>query len=241
MSVLWPRLVRPVATAAFSSIVANGSVQAATHHPEQVYAPIGGRRATTTEIQSLIDATTAVAASYGYPGPANDIQRIGFDRAAARVVREAVGITWAEAGSRDVWSFVAIVTLPHLTMWRFGTRNAERWVASDLTRHTWARLWWQDVVFGRDPQLLPLLTESDLNQLLERRSIGGDARLVCAIARAVLERVAEGADRRALFRSVTARVRRRLAFIDPRALSEEDMLSMCRDVTVESIHLLPSS
>ncbi len=239
MSVLWPRLVRPVATAAFSTIVTNQSAQAAAYHPEQVYAPIGGRRATTTEIQTMINTTTAVAASFGFPAPASDTQKIGFDRAVAQVVRDGVAITWAEAGSRDVWSFVSIVALPHLTMWRFGTRNPERWIASDLTRHTWARLWWQDVVFDFDPELLPLLTESDLNQLLERRSIGGDARLVCAIARAVLERVAEGADRRVLFRSVTARVRRRLAFIDPRALSDQDILSMCRCVTTESIQLLP--
>jgi hypothetical protein len=235
VTVLWPRLVGPIAKAAFSSIVADGNVQAAMHHPDQIYASIGGRRATTAEIRSLIEATTAVAESFGYPGPGNDGQRIGFDRAVAKVVRDAIDISWAEAGNREVWSFVSIVALPHLTMWRFGSRNAERWVATDLTRHTWARLWWQDVVFGRDPQLLPLLAESDLNQLLERRSIGGDARLVRAIASAVLEQVGAGAERRPLFRSVTARVRRRLAFIEPRAMSEQDLLEMCRHLTAESI------
>ena len=89
-------------------------------------------------------------------------------------------------------------------------------------------------MFEQDQELLPLLAESDLNQLLELRSIGGDPRLVCAIARAVLERVDTGADRRALFRDVTARLRRRLAFIDPRSLSDDQMLWMCRTFTTES-------
>jgi hypothetical protein len=235
VSVLWPRLLRPVAVAALSSIVTEGSATAATQHPEQTFAPLGGRRVTAPEIQKLIDLATDTAASYGYPSAANDDQRIGFDRAMASVVRASMDVSWTEAGSRDVWSFVSIVVLPHLTMWRFGTRNVERWIATDLTRHTWARLWWQAVVFEQDPRLLPLLGESDLNQLLERRSIGGDPRLVCAIARAVLERVDAGADRRTLFRDVTARLRRRLAFIDPRSLSDEQMLWMCRTFTAESI------
>ncbi|MET8462784.1 hypothetical protein [Micromonospora zamorensis] len=49
-------------------------------------------------------------------------------------------------------------------------------MATDLTRHTWAWLWWQAVVFARHEQILVVLSESDLNQLLERRSIGGNPR-----------------------------------------------------------------
>jgi hypothetical protein len=233
MSVLWPRLVKPVAEECFKRIERAGTAQPAASHPEQVYAPVGGRRATDNDVRSLIDQVTRLATTWGYPDPATDERRIGFDRAAAPIVRDAMKLSWTEAGSREVWSFVAVVALPHVTMWRFGTRNIERWVASDLTRHTWARLWWQAVVFQRDPQLLAMLGESDLNQLLERRSIGGDPRLVCAIARAVLERVSAGGDRRSLFRNVTARLRRRLAFIDPRSLSDQQVLEMCRGLAIE--------
>ena len=125
MSVLWPRLVRPVAAATFSSLITEGSVRAATQHPEQTFAPLGGRRVTTPEIQTLIDRATQTATSYGYPSAANDQQRIGFDRTMASVIRTCMDVSWTEAGSRDVWSFVSIIVLPHLTMWRFGIRNTE--------------------------------------------------------------------------------------------------------------------
>jgi hypothetical protein len=222
-------------------ITTRDGVQAATEHPEQVYAPLGGRWAKTEEIQALVDQLTALAIRHGFPDKPTDLQRIGFDRDAAVVIREAMDLSWAEAGARDVWSFTAIVALPHLTWWRFGTRNAERWIASDLTRHTWGRLWWQAVVFETDLELLRRLGESDLNQLLERRSIGGDPRLVCALGRAVLAAANTGVDRRALIRDATARLRRLLAFVDPRATTDDQLLQMCRYVTSESVSRLAQS
>ena len=116
-------------------------------------------------------------------------------------------LSWAEAGNRGVWSFVSLIALPHPTAWRFGTRNIERWIASDLTRHTWARLWWQAVVFENELDLPNALTESDLNQLLERRSIGGDARLVRALGWAIVNESTGDVPRRYLIRDVTLRLR----------------------------------
>ncbi|MFD0740787.1 hypothetical protein ACFQ1L_01520 [Phytohabitans flavus] len=181
----------------------------------------------------MIDEITKLAATAGFPDRSTDEQRIRFDRDVASAIRGAMDLSWAEAGSRDVWTFVAMVALPHLTFWRFGIGNQERWIASDLTRHTWARLWWQGVIFNGNPDLLNALHESDLNQLLERRSIGGDPRLVCAIARVILEQVDAGGDRRILFRNATLRLRRFLAFADPRSLSDDQQLQMCRDIVAE--------
>ncbi|WP_350274845.1 hypothetical protein [Kribbella sp. HUAS MG21] len=144
-------------------------------------------------------------------------------------------ITWAEAGTRSIWSFVALVPLPEVTYWRFGVTNVERWVATDLTRHTWARLWWQAVVFESDPELLGLLTESDLNQLLERRAIGGDPRLVRCIARAVVQGDLAGIPRRRVIRDVSQRLVRHLAFVDVRALDVRTLIDWCTYLVGESV------
>ncbi|MBB5775051.1 DUF6339 family protein [Nonomuraea jabiensis] len=171
---------------------------------------------------------------YGFPEPAGSDARISFDRDAAKVIRGQLDLSWAEAGNRDLWSFLSLVALPHVTMWRFGHGNKERWVATDLTRHTWARLWWQAVVFAGHEHILAALSESDLNQLLERRSIGGDPRLVREMARAVTE-LAANAPRRPVIRDVTARLRRYLAFLDVRALSDQQVRDLCRALTNETI------
>ncbi|MCP2364185.1 hypothetical protein HD597_011205 [Nonomuraea thailandensis] len=182
----------------------------------------------------MIDAVSTLAGEYGFPELAGNDARISFDRDAAKVVRGHLDLSWAEAGNRDLWSFLSLVALPHVTMWRFGPGNKERWVATDLTRHTWARLWWQAVVFAGHEHILAALSESDLNQLLERRSIGGDPRLVREIARAVTELTADAA-RRAVIRDVTARLRRYLAFLDVRALSDQQVREMCNALTNETV------
>jgi hypothetical protein len=235
VSILWPRLPEPVASKIYGALDLSAPVHPNASHPEQIYAPVGGRRATESEIRTLIEDVTEIGTTHGFPDTASDRQRISFDRDVARIVRARMDLSWAEAGNRDMWSFTALVALPNLTWWRFGTRNRERWLATDLTRHTWARLWWQATVFETDPELLQMLTESDLNQLLERRSIGGDPRLVCALGRAVIECGSTGLDRRTLIRDTTARLRRLLAFVDPRATTDDQLLWMCRYITGECV------
>jgi hypothetical protein len=238
MSRLWPHLPDVVAAHDFDKVVSGAVLNPLPRHPGQVYGPIGDR-ITDSAVQGFIDEMTSLAVSHGYPRDAGDSARISFDRAVAPSIRQAMDITWADGGNRNMWSFTALVALPHLTMWRFGARNRERWVASDLTRHTWARLWWQAVLFQRDIDLLNELTESDLNQLLERRrTMGGDPRLICALGRAVVGTPSDVVARRPLIRDVTARLRRWLAFTDARALDDNQLSELCRALTAESVYHL---
>lgn len=230
MTQLWPQIPALVAEGLFAGLPTGGPDRGAVRHPAQIYTPVGAARATEADVEAFKSAIEHLAAEHGYPtGGQAAAARTTFDRAAAAAVRRTLDLSWSEAGQRGVWSFVALVVLPHVTHWRFGTNNEERWIATDLTRHTWARLWWQAVVFEADPQLLADLTESDLNQLLERRTLGGDTRMTCALARAVVARTPDGGiDRRHLIRDATARVRRRLEFIDTAAVDDDNLAAMCR-------------
>lgn len=233
MSELWPHLPAVVGAAVYAEVAAGRPPAPVTSHPDQTWAPVGGR-VPTKQVQELIDAITTLAEEYDFPEPAGNDARISFDRDAAKVIRSQLDLSWAEAGNRDLWSFLSLVALPHVTMWRFGPGNKERWIATDLTRHTWARLWWQAVVFAGHEHVLAALSESDLNQLLERRSIGGDPRLVREMARAVTE-LSANATRRPVIRDVTARLRRHLAFLDVRALSDQQVRDLCRSLTNETV------
>jgi hypothetical protein len=221
-----------VATQVYDTLVEGQEPSPAVEHPAQLWSPVGGR-VKEADIRALVDELTALAQDHGYPGQAGNDARIAFDRAAAQVLRKRMDLDWSEAGKRDVWSFASLVLLPHVTMWRFGTGNPERWVASDLTRHTWARLWWQAVVFAGHETLLDALSESDLNQLLERRRIGGDPRLVCAFAGAIVN-APQGAPRRFVIRDASLRLRRWLAFLDLSALQERQVLDLCTRLVRES-------
>ncbi|MFB4294551.1 hypothetical protein ACBI99_43410 [Nonomuraea sp. ATR24] len=233
MSELWPHLPAVVSEALYDHVIEGRPPAPQDTHPEQTWAPIGAR-IRPKRIRQLIDAIYALAKERGFPTPPNIHTKNSFDRDAAHLIRSHMDLSWAEAGNRDLWSFISLVALPHVTMWRFGPDNKERWVASDLTRHTWARLWWHAVVFAGQEHILAALTESDLNQLMERRSIGGDPRLVREMARAVLEHTAD-VPRRPVIRDVTARLRRYLAFLDMRALSDRQVRDLCNTLTNETI------
>lgn len=240
MSVLWPRLTASVASAMYNE-VRRGTLLPADSHPAQVFAPVGGRRATSHEVAMLASDIRMLAEPFGFPNRNEASARVAFDRAAAPVIRAKMDLSWSEAAARDVWSFLALVALPDVTSWRFGTDNKERWVASDPNRHTWSRLWWQAIVFEGDFALLGELTESDLNQLFERRRIGGDPRLARAIARAVVSRTPSGEGRREVIRDVTARVRRRLAWADMYSLESTVMDSVISAFVEESIRRIGKS
>jgi hypothetical protein len=239
VKLLWPRLPADTATTMFAEIERDSAVPLPSDsHPAQVYAQVGGRVA-AGEVKRLRDEMAIVAGEFGFGDRMPSSQeRIGFDRAAARRLRDSMDLSWAEAGSRDVWSFVALVALPDVTEWRWShtlpKRNRERWVASDLTRHTWARLWWQITAFEAAPEALDRLNESELNQFLERRVIGGNPRLLAALVRETLVAVDQGVPRRPLIRDTTRRLRRRLAFIDDLSLDDAQLQAFARGAVHES-------
>lgn len=237
MTILYPRLPRAEAQRLFASVAKLSPSR--THHA-QIFAPVGGQRATAELVGQLSDRVRELAGEFGFPNPLASTDRLPFDRRSAKLVVEYMDISWSEAAAHDLWSFLALVALPDVTRWRFGESNVERWIATDLTRHTWARVWWRGTVFASRPDLLDRLTESDLNQILERRVVGGDSRLVTGLAQAVLEfEASRPGHRRALLRDAAGRLRRRLAFIDARALEDLKVLELCRELVAEAGQYLP--
>lgn len=233
MSQLWPRLNPALARMLFTELAGtsteNLAAAARNEHAQTTYAATGGARVSPRQIGALVTDLRTTAVEFGYPTPADESERIGFDRAAAEVLFAGMDLTTVEAAHRGVWNFVALVAAPDLVQWRFGRGNTERWIASDLTRHMFARLWWQALTFAvptpdgrRDFSLLRGLSESDLNQITERRSLAGNPRLAQAVARVALSD-SDGRSRRTILRDLTPRLRRRLAFIDFAVLTDEQL------------------
>ncbi|MBT9293985.1 hypothetical protein M2405_001513 [Rhodococcus erythropolis] len=86
-----------------------------------------------------------------------------------------------------------------------------------------------------DYSLLRKLSESDLNQITERRSIAGVTPLARSIARILIE----GGGQRKVLRDAVPRLRRLMAFIDFSILSDEQLddrvRAIFREVSLEVI------
>jgi hypothetical protein len=240
MSELWPRLGAAASRIEFEAMrsMHPARLPGRPSHPQQTFAATGGTRVNVPKIIELASKIEGLAIQSGYPNPASPQDRIAFDRAAAETLLDATNMTAFEASQPGVWNFLALVAMPKVTWWRFGSANPERWIASDLTRHMFSRLWWQAFTFGvvqedgtTDYALLKALSESDLNQLTERKSLGGNHRLVRAIARELQE---VATNRRQVLRQLASKIRRLTPFVDFSVLTDEQLESVTRSLLLEA-------
>jgi hypothetical protein len=245
MTLLWPRIEAHIALTTFEQLhgmaVPELTAQASMSHDAQTYASTGGTRADDSALAVVRRTIRGAAEQFGFPGSRGD--PVAFDRHLAPLLVEAMPMATGEALTRSVWNFTSMVLAPDITCWRFGFSNRERWLCSDRTRHMFSRLWWQAFLLteatpeGRDARLLDGLTESDLNQLLERTSIGGCRPLVRAIARSLVE-LAPEERHRDVVRDVSLRLLRLTGVIEPFALSDEELDDLVAKVVRESMRAL---
>ena len=198
---IWPRLSRAIATSEWERLKAGMPSRGGALLRDVQWRAVGNRA--DVELKVLGDSIRELAKRFGFPDTQSQDAQMRFDREAAVLIRELVDASFADAAAGEVWSYVALAILPDVTRWRFGLQNKERWVCTDLTRHAWGRLWWQGEAYRPEPELLESLSEGDLNQLFERRNIGGDGGLVRELTRA-FDQVR--ADRRLVVRDATKRI-----------------------------------
>jgi hypothetical protein len=234
---LYPRLPPAIARELFLEYrllpVAALRERSGLRHQDAVFGAIGGTEVAEEQLEELAQAIRGAAEASGYPeARGSESDRARFDLAAAEVLHAQMGVVAAEAAAVDVWAFFGAILLPDVCFWRFPDPPEDRVIGPDLTRHTLARLWWRayqldDIRPGAGLLALTAIAESEMNQLFERRSIGGNRRLVRAVATALTRSDADWSDtpRRALVRDSAARIQRRLAFSMLEALDDDHLQS----------------
>lgn len=245
-SLLYPRLAPAPASRALAAArgvsVAQLRAQARTSHPDAVFAALGGVEVTEGRLAELAGAVRDVADRAGFPDPPRGQDaRDAFDLGCAEILHRRSGMVAAEAAVIDVWAFIGIVLLPDVCFWRFPDPPPDRVVGPDLTRHTFARLWWRALQLsglqgGNGLSSITLIPENEMNQLFERRSIGGNRALVRATARVLLTPRGEWRrlNRRELVRDALARLQRLLAFMMLESLDDESLDEFVRSVFDEA-------
>lgn len=249
-ALLWPRMDRSSAEKRLEELdeASGPDVDLTTDHFS--FSGIG-RRASRTEIEALRNRIVETAAQYGFnvrygfdqdvdPG---DEGRSRFDTEVFAVLPELMPMNWSEAGSRDLWSWAAVALLPDVTHWRWkhrrqsGRWNLERFIGSDLTRHTWARQWWRAVQLAAAPKLAELIKETEFNQLTERAdTIGANPLLVSTFAQRFLMHAEQNEiTRRDLLRDASQRLLREMSFVDDSLLSDTDLVVWSDSVLTASV------
>lgn len=250
MSLLYPRLLPGETERLFRKIhelpPGEHSAMVANHSPRAVYAATGGRRISRQELDALRDGILHIAHEQGFPDSRSTAQRTAFDRSTARALHVQCLMVPGEASQRQVWAFLALVLLPDVCAWRWprgtdGRYPADRFKGTDLTRHTFARLWTRAHVLhdpvAEDPyHLLDVLGENDLDQIMARRSaLAASPALVRAIVRAHRDDRADGSiPAQQVLRESLMRLLRLTAFVDLDSATEPELGHLVRRIRSEA-------
>ncbi|MEU8631082.1 DUF6339 family protein [Amycolatopsis sp. NPDC048633] len=245
MSVLFPRLLPRQADKLYeqykSLTIEELEQHAALRHDSAVYAATGGDRAREKDLDELRQSIVAVAREAGFPNRMTPSAQNSFDRKIAELLHRTTGLTPAEAAARDIWVFLALVVLPDVSFWRFEKRTSERFLAKDLTRHVFGRLWWRAHLVhepdSTDPYAaLNILGEGAFDQIYaRRRALGGSPQLVRSILHIWHEIDAGGLNETDLLKDFLKRLLRLGAFMSFETLHDEQLDAEVRRAAHDSL------
>lgn len=171
---LFPRLYTAMAESRWEEIKERDLQElerlAGVEHPIAAAGETGGIPVNRDRLQGIRDAVVNMAKDAGYPDVRNTAE---FDVACTRYLCDQASIPEVEAYRDEVWSFLALVLLPDIAVWRFPNRPKERMLGG--VRNTFQRLWLRGrlIAVGDDRhepdwELISELTEDAFVAVIER-------------------------------------------------------------------------
>ncbi len=216
-----------------------------TQHPQIEWYPTAAKRVPREHLRDLQTSIREIAGEFGYPYLPNrrSTQYIGFDQAVTAKIVAAMDIVPADAAHEGVWSFLSLVVLPDVALWRFpnssGRGDYERIVGRP--RNVFRRLWWRAFALG--PETGSRLYEDEAVGIMERPSLGGNPRIAQTLAKEHLAVLAAkpSLSRTELMRQVTKRLRRLSVILTLGVLDDDDLRGLIAQLFAESVDALSDS
>ena len=226
---VYPRLPRGPALALLRELkgldVTAAQQRAGIDHPAAAPIATGPQRVSAHVTEHAAAAVRELATSLGFPRSLSRPNVAKFDGPCGDVLLEEMQIVPADAAAEGVWSFMTLVVLPDVALWRFADMNEERFIGRP--RNTFRRLWWRSYTLagvneaadGSEP-----LGEDELVNIFERPSIARSGSLARSIAQAVRGLPpTPGRPRSYVMRELAKRIRRLLAFTCVDILDQQEL------------------
>lgn len=155
-------------------------------HPRAAPVATGGRVASTSRIADVRTAVLQAVEPWFRLGRISSDQVAAFDLTLGRALHERLEIIPADAAHDEVWSFLTLVVLPDVAVFRFPDMHVDRLIGTqrNALRRTWTRHEvLGDLLYSTDHPL----GEDELVGLFERGNLARNRALVRRLATAVLK------------------------------------------------------
>ncbi|MGY1722735.1 hypothetical protein [Blastococcus sp. SYSU DS0533] len=211
--------------------------RAGLRHPDAAPVPVGGPPVPEDVIAHVAEGLRELADSLGFPEPLNRARVGDFDKPATALVHQRMRIVPSDAASDGVWSFLALVVLPDVSIWRWPARAEERLLGRP--RNVLRRLWWRAEVVGVDLiNCADGLGEDELVNIMERPTLSADRRLAQQMGDAIVKGPRASIARSELMRDFAKRMLRTQGAFCMDVLSDEDLHTVVQRELQEALAAL---
>lgn len=239
---VYPRLPQGQALGLLQELVGHDPTSAgdlaATSHPAAAPIATGATGVPEAVIEHVATSVRELATLLGFPTPLTRPNVAKFDQPCGDLLVDEMQIVPADAASEGVWSFLTLVVLPDVALWRFPDMKDERFLGRP--RNTFRRVWWRSFTLSGanspDGTAWDPLGEDELVNIFERPSIARTAELARSMTRAVRELpTTPGVPRSEVMRELAKRVRRLLAYVCVDVLEPVDVDALVRSELAASV------
>lgn len=159
---------------------------ASADHPRAAPVATGGRVASSTRITEVRAAILETTEPWRRLGRLLPAQVAAFDLALGRTLHESLEIVPADAAHTETWSFLTLIALPDIAVFRFPDMHVDRFIGGrrNVLRRPWIR---QEVLGDLLHSADRPLGEDELVGLFERTKLARNRALIRRLAVAIME------------------------------------------------------
>ena len=145
-----------------------------------------GSRVTQEKLAALRDEVISLAEKFGFPDTATETSsKRKFNRGLSSVLHHSMQISPSNAARREVWSYLSMILLPDVAMWRYPDLEPARVLGQaerSINRNFLRSAWWRAEVLGADSNDPPaVFLEDNLVHIMEVTGLFGNKRITSAI------------------------------------------------------------
>ena len=178
-------------------------------YKERFYTATGGQRIPLDNLLELRKTIIDCAKKYNYPNPQNSYLEFEYEIAEIFLnwpyfwVSENVSIPTGESLKNNFWSYVSIVLIPDIAVWRWpipsDKLNTKSWIVrmkGGGTRNTFQRIFRRIISFDKGQEydlperlsLIKSLNEDEFQAIIERTSVSSCSKLSILLAEEIISR-----------------------------------------------------